>query len=594
VAHGRDDQAHRALFDFLRAINLEPLEWEGLVAETHSAAPYSGEAVERGFAAAQAVIVLFTPDDVAQLHPDLGGDVAVLQPRPNVVLEAGMALATHPDRTLLVSIGHVALPSNLAGRNLVRLDGNPESLNAIATRLARAGCDVDKSGGGWLDTSPIAALSALQRRMNSQMLLMPSYVRDPPADAIEGKARATLAVIEEAAQDFLLPILESGEFERVVDDSHNHAQLVTIARELAALEGYLLLTDIGLPPYSRFIKGIDLFLRDDLGEALRTLRRGAHGSGPGELQRFSRYWVGHLNTVIGRYPEAVHMFEAVEGGLSAGSPERYELQCRVAQARFQDIGAAIPTASPPERIAAVSHLLITLADIAQSVQSVQMHDHLGAGSGTSQRVASTRADLLTWIAFDERRLAEPLQASAVDEARVTIERMRGGDGGTGSLEDAQGVRPWHEMREESVRAWALLQAREIYRSQPEPNDVLLVFGVAECEFALGQVRDLDRYIAVEQVAVEMLGKRRERRRSIEILQIILICKIRAISLSLPRSDEALTRQNLIEVRRAYRDLRGTLAELTDHEVTVFSYLQRCNLTQIAFKREVEMLLEQAS
>lgn len=163
VAYGRDDAARQAVFGFLRALGLKPLEWEQLVRETGSAAPYSGEAVERGFAAAQAVVVLFTPDDRAQLDSALGQEEARLQARPNVLLEAGMALATHPDRTVLVRVGDVALPSNLSGRNFVRLDGTTEQLAALAGRLEAAQCPVDRTGSEWLDTRRFKALTALSR-----------------------------------------------------------------------------------------------------------------------------------------------------------------------------------------------------------------------------------------------------------------------------------------------------------------------------------------------------------------------------------------------------------------------------------------------
>lgn len=163
VAYGRDDAARQAVFGFLRALGLKPLEWEQLVRETGSAAPYSGEAVERGFVTAQAVVVLFTPDDRAQLDSALGQEEARLQARPNVLLEAGMALATHPDRTVLVRVGDVALPSNLSGRNFVRLDGTTEQLAALAGRLEAAQCPVDCTGSEWLDTRRFQALTALSR-----------------------------------------------------------------------------------------------------------------------------------------------------------------------------------------------------------------------------------------------------------------------------------------------------------------------------------------------------------------------------------------------------------------------------------------------
>ena len=45
VVHGRDDQLTRSLFDLLRAVGLQPLEWETLVQASGSTAPYLGEVV---------------------------------------------------------------------------------------------------------------------------------------------------------------------------------------------------------------------------------------------------------------------------------------------------------------------------------------------------------------------------------------------------------------------------------------------------------------------------------------------------------------------------------------------------------------------
>ncbi len=49
VVHGRDEAARRALFEFLRALDLQPLQWETLVQETGSAAPSLREAIARAW-----------------------------------------------------------------------------------------------------------------------------------------------------------------------------------------------------------------------------------------------------------------------------------------------------------------------------------------------------------------------------------------------------------------------------------------------------------------------------------------------------------------------------------------------------------------
>ena len=60
--------ARDALFDFLRAVGLHPLEWSEAVGATGSASPYIGEILDAAFSVAQAVVVLLTPDDEARLR----------------------------------------------------------------------------------------------------------------------------------------------------------------------------------------------------------------------------------------------------------------------------------------------------------------------------------------------------------------------------------------------------------------------------------------------------------------------------------------------------------------------------------------------
>jgi predicted nucleotide-binding protein len=170
VVHGRDEAARRALFAFLRALGLRPLEWEKLVGETGKDTPFLSEAVRKGLAAARAVVVLMTPEDVVRLHPELHepGEAsaetgASLQARPNVLLELGMALITHPDRTLILVIGNHRPTSDLGGLNYIRISDTPECRSKIASRLRLAGCPVENEGKDWLHEGDFAGLAALHR-----------------------------------------------------------------------------------------------------------------------------------------------------------------------------------------------------------------------------------------------------------------------------------------------------------------------------------------------------------------------------------------------------------------------------------------------
>ena len=114
VVHGRNMAARDAMFSFLEALDLHPLDWTELRSMTGAASPYIGDILDQAFRKAQAFVVLFTGDDEARLIPALQkpGDPAhetdlTAQARPNVLFEAGMAMGRHADRTVLVEIGAI-------------------------------------------------------------------------------------------------------------------------------------------------------------------------------------------------------------------------------------------------------------------------------------------------------------------------------------------------------------------------------------------------------------------------------------------------------------------------------------------------------
>jgi predicted nucleotide-binding protein len=155
VVVGRNTEASDAMFSFLGALGLNPIEWGTAVRETGSGSPYIGQVLEVGFQMAQAVVVLMTPDDVASLRPEYasGPDDPELEPqgqaRPNVLFEAGMAFGLHPKRTILVELGKLRPFTDVGGMHTVRLDNEFASRNELANRLETAGCQVVRSGSLW-------------------------------------------------------------------------------------------------------------------------------------------------------------------------------------------------------------------------------------------------------------------------------------------------------------------------------------------------------------------------------------------------------------------------------------------------------------
>jgi len=167
VVHGRDQAAKDAMFAFLRAIGVKPIEWNSALAMSKKAAPFIREILDAAFASARAIVVLLTPDDFAQLRADLLTPkdkpyerTLTGQARPNVLFEAGMAFVTHPGQTVLVQLGTLREFSDVAGRHVVHMTNEFEKRQELATKLKNAGCDVDTTGSDWVTdgdfTDPLA------------------------------------------------------------------------------------------------------------------------------------------------------------------------------------------------------------------------------------------------------------------------------------------------------------------------------------------------------------------------------------------------------------------------------------------------------
>lgn len=131
LVHGRDRAARETLTQLLKAFDLEVVSWREAVAHAGGGTPDTGDVVAAGLRLADAVVVLLTPDDAG------------------VVFEAGMATALARRRTVLVELGQVPGMTDLAGVDVVRMDGTLERRRDLAARLRAAGLAVDMRGDEW-------------------------------------------------------------------------------------------------------------------------------------------------------------------------------------------------------------------------------------------------------------------------------------------------------------------------------------------------------------------------------------------------------------------------------------------------------------
>jgi predicted nucleotide-binding protein len=157
VVHGRDAALRKSLYAFLRSIGLKPLEWEHAILQAKDVNPHIDDVLDAAMARVQAVVILFSPDDDAMLTPKLHDKKEAAaekkltgQPRPNVLFEAGMALARHPSKTLILQVGKIRGFSDIAGRHVIRLTDAKEKRNEVINRLEKIGCNVDRHGADWM------------------------------------------------------------------------------------------------------------------------------------------------------------------------------------------------------------------------------------------------------------------------------------------------------------------------------------------------------------------------------------------------------------------------------------------------------------
>lgn len=156
VVHGRDTKLNEDIFNFLRTLGLNPMEWSHAIAQAKGANPNIGQTINSAMKRVQAVVVMFSPDEDAKLKSKFCAQnekatlgKAASQARPNVLFEAGLALGAHPDKTLLIQVGEMREISDIGGKHILHLTGSAASRNELAQRLKKMGLKVDTSGQDW-------------------------------------------------------------------------------------------------------------------------------------------------------------------------------------------------------------------------------------------------------------------------------------------------------------------------------------------------------------------------------------------------------------------------------------------------------------
>ncbi|HET7500931.1 MAG TPA: TIR domain-containing protein [Kofleriaceae bacterium] len=149
VIHGRGTARTAFFFELLRRLGLRPLAFDELTVGGGAGNPSTREVMQAAIARAQAVLVLFTAEDLAGLGPERPTPP---QPHVHVVFEAGVAVALAHARTVLVEVAPISGLLDLADVHAVRFaTGSSDERYQLVRRLRAAGCELDTDGSTWLN-----------------------------------------------------------------------------------------------------------------------------------------------------------------------------------------------------------------------------------------------------------------------------------------------------------------------------------------------------------------------------------------------------------------------------------------------------------
>jgi tetratricopeptide (TPR) repeat protein len=417
---------------------------------------------------------------------------------------------------------------------------------------------------------------------------------------MKSKAQSRVEEIEERAQKLMFDVFHEREFEVIIKNQDRLNELEEVADELQSLEGYLRVQGVKPKEYTRFISAIHKFVGDDTEGALEELELLSQAGIVGELQRFTEYWLGYVLTTIGEYEEAVSRFEHDELNLDHKDPEYFQLERIKAETEFfvrarpkvkskastnpeekrDDDQIPEDIRSPRERFDAVEKILNRLAELKAEIDSSEDER---AKVHTQLEVARIRADILEWIAYDPKHLDDPLDVGVI--AAVTRR-----DGSALDIADLKQHTLWQQGDPNVTRAWALTRARQICEETERNFD--LEFALAECLFKLSAREEADRaYVNAEHLAATMLGRERHERRTLASLQeSILMSHVRLFRFH-EREDERATAERR-EVFHALQKAQEAVGHLRQRRVTVFSQIQRRNISQDEFKKEIRAIVDQ--
>lgn len=147
VVTGRDETLRLSIFNLLRALRLEPMEWMDVIRTTGQPSAYLHEAIKKSIDEAGAIVVIMAPEEKAELvekyRSEPGDEKEYFQSRPNVIFEVGLALGLKEEKTIVLQFGDTRIFSDIIGKHILKYRGKRKEIefkNDLRQKLEIAGC----------------------------------------------------------------------------------------------------------------------------------------------------------------------------------------------------------------------------------------------------------------------------------------------------------------------------------------------------------------------------------------------------------------------------------------------------------------------
>lgn len=140
---GMSEQLHL----FLKSLGLTAIDWDQDVQLSGNPAGVPWKDARQAMLGGVPTLVVFTPDERVG---DSEGSDGAMQPRADVLFDAGYALGSDPDGTVFVRIGDCRLPDDDIERRSLALDDGEQSRSKLIARLQQAGLKIDTAKRDWV------------------------------------------------------------------------------------------------------------------------------------------------------------------------------------------------------------------------------------------------------------------------------------------------------------------------------------------------------------------------------------------------------------------------------------------------------------